>query len=62
MSVQSFPTHATDLVKDLDKRYPERCIDKGESFEDHLRYAGARDVIRWLNDWLSAANRLASKE
>lgn len=56
--MKSFPTLATDLIKDLEEKYPHRCITRKESFEDHLRYAGAVAVVTFLKEWQAAADRL----
>lgn len=45
---QTLPQFSYDLIDLLDKTYPNRCMRKGESLEDHLRYAGKRDVIEML--------------
>jgi|TARA_Y100000389_G_C17464658_1_gene524513 hypothetical protein len=40
-----FPHRTFDLIKMLDKTYPHRCIGSKETLEDHIRYAGRRDLI-----------------
>lgn len=44
------PPLSTQLIEALDKAYPARCIQKGESPEDAHRYAGARELIERLLD------------
>lgn len=56
--MQTFPTLATDLIKDLEVKYPTRCIDPKETFEEHLRYAGAVDVVKFLKEWRLAADKV----
>lgn len=36
---------AYDLIDELDRLYPQRCLRKGEALEDAHRYSGARDLI-----------------
>ena len=61
MAIESFPTHAIDLVSILGDKFPPRCMAQAEKLEDHLRYAGKVELIAYLNEWLEAANRV-SKE
>lgn len=39
---------AVDLVRELAKSIPDRCIRKGESLDDAHRYAGQRDLVNNL--------------
>jgi hypothetical protein len=48
----SFPKLATDLVKELDAIYPSTCIRLGQSVEDAHRYAGKRELIDELIEWM----------
>lgn len=42
------PDLAADLIKQLDKDYPARCIGAAQSAVDAHRYAGKRDLIENL--------------
>ena len=46
--MKQLPMLAVDLVRELAKTTPERCIRKGESIEDAHRYAGQRDLVNIL--------------
>lgn len=41
----TLPMYSFDLVDELDKLYPPRCIGETESLEAAHRYAGARAVV-----------------
>lgn len=36
---------SVDLIKELDRSFPPRCIRSNESVEDAHRYAGRRELI-----------------
>lgn len=40
-----WPTFTPEQVEWLEKVWPPRVIKRGETIEDHLRYAGAADVV-----------------
>jgi hypothetical protein len=42
------PPLSTDLVDELNKLHPERCMREGETLEAHSRYAGKRELINFL--------------
>lgn len=46
------PKNAYDLIRLLDKEYPHRCLRLNESVEEHQRYAGAREMIDGLVEWM----------
>jgi hypothetical protein len=48
---------AVDLVRELAKSIPERCIRKGETPEDAHRYAGQRDLVNHLLMRLEATEK-----
>ena len=48
MSLKAIPTFSTDLIKELDEKFPPRCIGSKESLEDAHRYAGKRELIETL--------------
>lgn len=52
LSETPFPDTAEQLVADLDKAYPARCVSYGESLEAAHRYAGKRELIDELLSWL----------
>jgi hypothetical protein len=54
--VKSLPVYASQLVEELNASVPARCMRPGESLEDHLRYAGQRDLIESLLRRLEATN------
>lgn len=60
--MKTFPTLATDLIRDLVEKYPPRCVGPQETFEDHLRYAGAVDVVTFLLEWRRAADKVGRLE
>lgn len=60
MAIKSFPQYASDLLKDLQEQFPPRCIERDESIEDHQRYAGKVELITYIRDWESAANKAKS--
>jgi hypothetical protein len=39
------PVFASQLVEELNKSHPARCMRVGETVEEHQRYAGGRDLI-----------------
>jgi len=45
VSMKPLPIYTSDLLEELDKEYPLRCILPSETMEQAHRYAGARDVI-----------------
>lgn len=46
--MKTLPIHAEDLVAELNKLFPPRCISPGESLEDAHRYAGKRELVEFL--------------
>lgn len=46
--MKALPIHIDELIDTLDKEYPARCIQKNESLEQHLRYAGKRELVDYL--------------
>jgi hypothetical protein len=46
--MQQLPQFATDLVRELDKSTPAKCIGANESETDAHRYAGKRELIESL--------------
>lgn len=51
MAVDPFPPMSEDLVEELDRRYPHRCIEREETPEEAHRYAGKRELIDRLMQW-----------
>lgn len=48
MTLDALPLDSQELVERLDKLFPARCIQPGESLEDAHRYAGKRDLVEAL--------------
>lgn len=44
-ALPKLPTYSTDLIDELARLYPERCIRRGESLEEAHRYAGKRELV-----------------
>ena len=42
------PLQTEQLIDTLEVSYPPRCIAKDETLEEHLRYAGAVDLVETL--------------
>jgi len=47
-NIEQLPIYATDLVLQLDKYLPHRCVRSGEPLEDAHRYSGKRDLVDFL--------------
>jgi hypothetical protein len=52
------PEVSLDLVRELDRLYPNRAPRNGESLESIYRYAGARAVVDQLIRWASLTNNV----
>jgi hypothetical protein len=48
----SFPMNSGELVRWLHAAYPQECIKPGQTLEDAHRYAGKRELIDELIDWI----------
>lgn len=46
--MQPIPVFATDLVKELDKQFPEKCPSVKDSERDIWTYTGKRELVRNL--------------
>jgi hypothetical protein len=46
--MEKIPTFAVDLIKELDKLYPEKCADPNKSDREIWQYVGARSLVRML--------------
>lgn len=46
--MKALPPDAESLVLELDEAFPARCITPHETLEQHLRYAGKRELVDWL--------------
>lgn len=46
--MKQIPQLSYDLIQELDKLFPNTVARKSETWEDHLRRAGARDVVNFL--------------
>lgn len=42
---EKLPSLAADLIRELDRTCPARCIRANESLEDAHRYAGKRELV-----------------
>lgn len=56
-----FPIYADQLVEELKMMYPIRNIKSKETLEDIHRYAGAIDVIEYLERWQGMTEELTSE-
>ena len=56
------PQLSEDLIEDLEEHYPPRCIEQGESIEDHLRYAGMVELVQNLRARLDYTKESAALE
>lgn len=45
---QPLPQLSTDLIAELEKLHPDKCVERGETLEDANRRAGKRDLINFL--------------
>ena len=52
MMTLGFPRLTADQVEQLENKFPPRCLGKGESVEDHLRYAGKVELIALLRSFI----------
>lgn len=48
MNLDKLPSYAVDLIDELDKYVPHRCIGASQSPEDAHRYAGKRELVDFL--------------
>lgn len=44
-----WPTVSESLLKHLDSKFPEKCVDPQETLISAQRYAGTRDLVRFLS-------------
>lgn len=51
---RSWPDIDESIVLHLESLYPPRTLGKGETVGDHLRYAGACDLVQTLRFMLNA--------
>lgn len=58
--MQKLPAMAADLIRELDRTIPERCIGAHESLEDAHRYAGKRELVLSLLLRLKASEAAGS--
>ena len=56
-----FPHTATALVEELDRLFPEKLPEVGDSLEAIHRHAGKREVVLFLKHWRDAAKRRADR-
>lgn len=56
------PSTVTGLIEELDKLYPHRCIQPGQSETDAHRYAGRRELIDELKARLDATEKKALRD
>lgn len=47
-----YPRLTADQIEQLEVKFPPRCLHKGESVEDHLRYAGKVELIAILRSFI----------
>jgi hypothetical protein len=46
--LSGLPRNSKTLVDHLERIHPEECVREGESWENAVRRAGRRDVVRYL--------------
>lgn len=51
-----FPHVPADLLEELNKRFPERCAELADSLDTIRQKAGARSVVRFLNEQYARQN------
>ena len=44
-----WPTVSESLLNHLDSKFPEKCVDPEETLISAQRYAGKRDLVRFLS-------------
>jgi len=47
-NIDRLPAYSADLIDELNKFIPHRCIDVGTTMEEAHRYAGKRELIDFL--------------
>lgn len=48
MALEKLPPLSAQLVEELDKAYPARCIERDQSEIDAHRYAAKRELVEFL--------------
>ena len=46
--LESLPASAEELVVALDREFPHKCVEPGDTLEQANRYAGKREMVDWL--------------
>lgn len=59
--LKELPARSADLIDQLDKLFPHRCIAEGETLEQAHRRAGARELIDYLLDLRKTTEDRAAK-
>lgn len=57
-----WPEVPEDLVEFLEAIYPPKCMDRVTSVEEHLRYAGAVELVELLRFKVEETKELASTD
>jgi len=52
-----FPNSVDDLLRELDKRFPEVIADPGDRIEDVMFESGQRSVVTYLKSWRANAHK-----
>jgi hypothetical protein len=48
------PVLAAEVVEKLEQMFPPRCLQRNETAEEHLRYAGKVELVEMFRNRLSA--------
>lgn len=47
---EKLPVFTRESLEALEVLFPQRCLSRGESAEDHLRYAGKAELVEMLRN------------
>lgn len=54
-----FPPMSAELAIELDRMFPERVPQEGDSMEAIQRYAGKRELVLFIKHWRDSTQRRA---
>jgi hypothetical protein len=60
--MKQLPRLSIDLIAELDKLYPPKCIAPGETLEAAHRYAGLRELVDTLREMAQRDERKALEQ
>lgn len=61
-NLKDMPAYSIDLIKELDEAFPPRCIQRGETFDDAMFYAGKRALVDFLIGLQKTSEARAAKQ